>query len=176
MMMMMMMMMMITIVFKGAIWDYFYNLLTAPRTVSNTHPQVARAQSCANHVQRIDRLWRATCRVRATWYEETAQLLSLTEWKSHLLELYLIGSAIKSVKARRKRKYPQKTPGDELQNTWPSQFQIPDGFSSHAPLRVCEVKLLVWDKHQVPSVIHLRDNSSLAAVTFKAVTVWIQIC
>ena len=26
------------------------NLLTAPRTVSNTHAQVARAQSCASHV------------------------------------------------------------------------------------------------------------------------------
>ena len=40
----------------------FYNLLTAPRTVSNTYAQVARAQSCANHVQRIERLSRATCR------------------------------------------------------------------------------------------------------------------
>ena len=32
---------------KGAIQD-FYNLLTAPRTVSNTYTQMASAQSCAN--------------------------------------------------------------------------------------------------------------------------------
>ena len=50
----------ILIAFKGAI---FYNLLTAPRTVSSTCAQVARAQSCANHVQDIERLSRATCRV-----------------------------------------------------------------------------------------------------------------
>ena len=47
---------------KSAILD-FSNLLTAPPTVSNTYTQVARAQSCANHVQHIERLSRATCRV-----------------------------------------------------------------------------------------------------------------
>ena len=70
MMIMMMMMMIIVIIIiiiiivalKGAIRD-FYNLLTAPRTVSNTYAQVARAQSFANHVQHIERLSRATCRV-----------------------------------------------------------------------------------------------------------------
>ena len=40
---------------------FFYNLLTAPRIVSNMHAQVAQAQSCANHVQHIERLSRATC-------------------------------------------------------------------------------------------------------------------
>ena len=70
MMMIMMMMMMIMIVvittimiviiaLKGAIRD-FYNLLTAPRTVSNTYAQVARVESCANHLQDIERLSRAT--------------------------------------------------------------------------------------------------------------------
>ena len=42
---------------------FFYNLLTAPRIVSNTHVQVARAQSCPNHVQHTERLSRATCRI-----------------------------------------------------------------------------------------------------------------
>ena len=42
---------------------FFYNLLIAPRTVSNTYAHVARAQSCAKHVQHIERLSRATCRV-----------------------------------------------------------------------------------------------------------------
>ena len=50
------------IALKGAVRD-FYSLLTAPRTVSNTYAQEARAQSSANHVQHIERLSRATCRV-----------------------------------------------------------------------------------------------------------------
>ena len=43
-------------------WRFFYNLITAPRSVSNTYAQVVRAQSFANHVQHIERLSRATCR------------------------------------------------------------------------------------------------------------------
>ena len=39
----------------------FYNLLIALRTVSYTHAQVARAQSCATHVQHIGRFSRVTC-------------------------------------------------------------------------------------------------------------------
>ena len=74
-----------------AIFEICYNLLTAPRAVSNMYAQVARAQSCANHVQHIERLSRASVMLRATWYEGTAQLLSLTELKSHLFELYFIG-------------------------------------------------------------------------------------
>ena len=82
-----MMMMIIIIAFKGAIPD-FYNLLTAPRTVSNTYAQVARVQSCANHVH-----WALiTCSMpRAIWHEGKAQLTSLTEFESHLFELYSIG-------------------------------------------------------------------------------------
>ena len=81
----------IIIAFKGAIRDFFYNLLTAPRTVSNTYAQVAQAQLCANHVQHIERLSRASVMLRATWYEGTAQLLSLTELRLHLFELYFVG-------------------------------------------------------------------------------------
>ena len=55
-------MMIMIIALKAANRD-FYNLLTAPQTVSITYAQVTRAQSCANHVQHIERLWRATCRV-----------------------------------------------------------------------------------------------------------------
>ena len=40
---------------------FFCNLLTASQTVSNMYAQVARAQSCANHVQHIERLSCATC-------------------------------------------------------------------------------------------------------------------
>ena len=58
----------IIIELKGAVrvCFFFYNLLTAPRTVSNTYAQAARAQSCANHVQYIERLSRAarvTCQI-----------------------------------------------------------------------------------------------------------------
>ena len=50
----------IIIALNGAIRD-FCNLLTAPRDVSNTYAQVARAQLSANHMQHIERLSRATC-------------------------------------------------------------------------------------------------------------------
>ena len=46
-----------------ALFEILYNLLTAPQTVSNMHVQVAQVQSCTNHVQHIQRLSRATCRV-----------------------------------------------------------------------------------------------------------------
>ena len=52
----------IVVALKDAIRDS-YNLLTAARTVFNTYAQVAWAQSCANHVQHIERLSRATFRV-----------------------------------------------------------------------------------------------------------------
>ena len=58
-------MMLMIIAFKGAFPD-FYDLLNAPRTVSNTYAQVARARSCANHVQHIQRISRAT---RVTCHE-----------------------------------------------------------------------------------------------------------
>ena len=47
---------------KGAIQD-FYNLLTAPQTVSKVYALMARAQSYANHVQHIKCLPRAACHV-----------------------------------------------------------------------------------------------------------------
>ena len=72
----------------------FYNFLTEPRTVSNTHGQVAQAQSCANHVQHIERRSRASVMSRATWYEGTAQLLSSTELKLHLFELILLAESL----------------------------------------------------------------------------------
>ena len=73
----------IIIAFKGAIRDFF--------TISNTYAQVARAQSCENHVQHIERSSRASVMLRATWYEGTAQQFCLPELKSHLFELCFIG-------------------------------------------------------------------------------------
>ena len=94
--------MIIIIALKGAIRGVFFclfvffflqNLLTAPGTDSNTYAQVARAQSCANHVHHIERVSRAnmSCYGGATWYEGTARLLSLTELKLHIFEHYFIG-------------------------------------------------------------------------------------
>ena len=65
--------------------EIFYN----PRTTRTLN--WPRAQPCVNHVQHIERLFRASVMLSATWYEGTAQLLSLTELKSHLFELYFIG-------------------------------------------------------------------------------------
>ena len=66
-------------------------------------------------VHHIERLSRASVMLRATWCVGTAQLLSLTELKSHLFELYFVGWTINSMKEGRKPEYPEKTPGDELQ-------------------------------------------------------------
>ena len=85
----------IIITFSGAIRDFFfYNLLTAPRTASNMHAQVARAQSCANHMQHIEGLSCSTCHVTLHMEEGTAQLLSLTEFKLHLFELFLLAEPL----------------------------------------------------------------------------------
>ena len=72
-------------------FEMFYNLLTAQPTVSNTYAQVARRNgvqitcntSGAYHVQHVV--------LRATWYEGTVHLLSLTELKSHFFQLDFIG-------------------------------------------------------------------------------------
>ena len=52
-MMMMTVMMMIIVVIILAFKETFYNLFTAPRTVSNMYAQVAGKHSCSNHVQHI---------------------------------------------------------------------------------------------------------------------------
>ena len=82
-------------------------------------------KSCATHRALI------TCMLCATWYKGTAQLLSLTELKSHLFELYFTGWTIKPMMEGRKPEYPEKTPGDELQkshckwmHTWLTIVQI----------------------------------------------------
>ena len=53
----------IIIAYKGATRDFLQSPHWAPRTVSNTYDQAARAQSSANYVQHIERLSRATRRV-----------------------------------------------------------------------------------------------------------------
>ena len=101
-MMMMMMMMVIIIIimtiiiiiiiiiaFKGAIRDFFYSLFTAPRTVSNTYAQVARAQSFANHVQHIERLSRATC-VTCNLVRSDSSTMKFDRVEMHFLELCFI--------------------------------------------------------------------------------------
>ena len=55
----------------------------------------------SNHVQIMCNTWRAYhmqhVMLRATWYKGTAQLLGLTEFKSHLFELYFIDWTIKQM-------------------------------------------------------------------------------
>ena len=84
----MMMMMMIIIEMKDAIWD----VLQYPHCAANclqharsSGPGAIMYKSRATHRALI------TCTMScATWHEGTAQLLSLTELKSHLFELYFI--------------------------------------------------------------------------------------
>ena len=92
MMMMMMMIIIIIIIALKAQFEIFCccNLLTAPRTISNSYTQVARAQSCANHVQHIERLSRATRRVTCHVVRMDISAIKL-EFKLHLFELDFIG-------------------------------------------------------------------------------------
>ena len=85
--MMMMLLIIMVIILKGAIRD-FYNLLTAPLTVSNVYAQMARAQSritrntsSAYHVQHV---------VSHVVQKDSSAILSLTELTSHLFNLYFI--------------------------------------------------------------------------------------
>ena len=103
----------IIIAFKGAVQDF----LRSPHCAAN----------CLQHVHFSGQgtiVWKSrathrapiTCNMLCTiWYEGTAQLLSLTELKSHLFWLYLIGWTIKTMKEGRKLEYPEKNPGDKLQ-------------------------------------------------------------
>ena len=96
---------------KGAIRDFLQRRELSP-TRTLKWPRLIRVQITCNtsstyHVQHV--------MLRATWYEGTAQLLSLAELKSHLFELYFIGCIIKPMQEGRKPEYPEKTPGDELQ-------------------------------------------------------------
>ena len=84
---------------------------TAPGTVSNTYAQVARAQSCANHVQHIGRS-RATCRVvrrdsSAVEFDrvEISYILTLCYWLKRLGD-----------EGGEETGEPGNFPGDELQS------------------------------------------------------------
>ena len=61
----------------------FYNLLAAPRTVFIAFAQVAKVQSCENHVQDIQRLSRAACCVPLGTKGELSFLV-WQSFKSHL--------------------------------------------------------------------------------------------
>ena len=76
----------IIIAFKGAIRDFSQ----FPHSAANSLQHV-RSSDPGAIVQHIERLSCASVMLGATWYEGTAQLLSLTELKSHLFELYFIG-------------------------------------------------------------------------------------
>ena len=55
---------------------------------------MAQAQSCANHMQHMEYFHVQHVMLHAMWYEETAQLLSFTEFKLHLFELYLLAEPL----------------------------------------------------------------------------------
>ena len=72
----------------------FYNLLTAPRTISNMYAQVAWAQWCANHVQHIKHLSHATCRDTCRMIQRDSSATKFDQLKSHLFSLYFTGRTI----------------------------------------------------------------------------------
>ena len=75
----------IIIAFQGAIRDF----LQSPHSTANCL-QHARSSGLGAIVCKS----RANVVLRATWYEGTAQLLSLTELKSHVFELILLAESL----------------------------------------------------------------------------------
>ena len=73
--------------------------------------------------------------LRATWYEGTAQLLSLTELKSHLFELYFIGWTIKPMKEGEETGVPGENPwwrASENATYYNPKIQAPSETRTHA--------------------------------------------
>ena len=105
--------------------------------------------------------------LRATWYERTAQLLSLTELRSHLFELYFIGWTIKPMKEGRKPEYSEKTPGDELQISHLRECRFPIWENAGFPFERIHVSHLgeylfpIWENTGFPFgrilISHLRE-------------------
>ena len=82
--------MIIIITFKGAIRDFFQSPHSAANCLQHVRSSGPGAIVCKSRATHLA-LSRASVMLRAFWYEGTAQLLSLTELKSHLFELYFIG-------------------------------------------------------------------------------------
>ena len=80
----------IIITFKGAVRDFLQSPLHREPSPTRTlkwpecsHVQITYNTSSIYHVQHVV--------LRASWYEGTAQLLHLTDFKLHLFEFYFIG-------------------------------------------------------------------------------------
>ena len=89
---------------KGANRDFLQSPLCAANRLQHARLSGPGAITCnissAYHVQHVV--------LHATWYEGTAQLLSLTEIKSHLFELYFVELNHLLIKEGRKPEYPEK--------------------------------------------------------------------
>ena len=81
--------MIIVIALKGAIQDFLQSLHCAANCLQHAHSSGQGVIMCKSHAA-LQAL--ITCSMScAAWFGETAQLISLTELKSHLFELYFIG-------------------------------------------------------------------------------------
>ena len=105
---------MIIIIHSKVQFEFFYNLLAAPQTVSNTYAQVA--QSCENHVQHSGFISHATCCVPLG----TKGQLSYSVWESWN-RIYFSGTLWAEttnrwrLKEGRKLEHPEKALRDRLQ-------------------------------------------------------------
>ena len=115
----------IIIAFKGAIRD----CLLSPHCATNrlhhvrNRVQITCNTSSAYHVLHVV--------LRATWNEGTAQLLNLTEFKSHLSELYFIGWTTNRRRRggnRSTRRKPLATSFRKCHNTKARRFKPPATF------------------------------------------------
>ena len=81
----------IIIAFKGAIRDFLQSPHSAANCLQHVRSSGLGATVCKSRAAHEALIWCKCHMLRATWYEGTAQLLGLTESKSHLFELYFFG-------------------------------------------------------------------------------------
>ena len=113
----------IIIAFKGAIRDFFYNLLPALRTAFNMYAQVMQAQSCTNHVQYIECLSHATCRVTCHVVRRDSSAIKFNRVEIVFILAFLLLAEPLTDEGGEETEYPEKTPGDELQKIPPTKAQ-----------------------------------------------------
>ena len=103
----------IKVTMKGPVQD-FHNLLTAP-VLCIVSTLKWPGHNCVQITCNTSTDRALTTRIMpwTTWYQGTAQLLSLTKFKSHLFSFILLAET-KLIKEGGKPEYPEKTPDDDV--------------------------------------------------------------
>ena len=152
----------IIITFKGAIRDFFNNLLTAPRTASSTYAPVAQTQSCANYVQNIQRLSRATS-VACHVVRRDSSAIKFDRVEIAFILALFIGRTMKPMQVGRKPEYRRKPPATSFRKCHILQPKNSSPKRDSHP-RDRKADVLTVTPRVAPSEVYLRDGSAWTLV------------